>query len=74
MAGIRNKGGYQINLGQRTPLINNLKIKTIFKDKAREEGAGVIDFIYRAVQVLKENLYQIKISIRKAGLIKLVKL
>ena len=39
------------------PLINNLKIKTIFKDKAEEERVGVIDLIYRAVQVLRENLY-----------------
>ena len=28
------------------PLINDLKIRIIFKDKAREKGAGVIDFIY----------------------------
>ena len=39
------------------PLINNLEIRIIFKDKAKEEGAGVIDLIYRTVQVLKENLY-----------------
>ena len=39
------------------PLINNLKIKIIFKNKAKEEGAGVIDLIYRAVQVLRKNLY-----------------
>ena len=45
-----------------TPLINNLEIRIIFKDKARKEGAGIIDFIYRAVQVLRENLYWIRIS------------
>ena len=39
------------------PLINNLKIKIIFKNKAEEKGAGVTDLIYRAVQVLRENLY-----------------
>ena len=44
------------------PLINNLKIKIIFKDKAKEEGANVIDLIYRAVQVLRKNLYWIRIS------------
>ena len=44
------------------PLINDLKIRTIFKDKAEEEGVGVTDFIYRAVQVLGENLYWIRIS------------
>ena len=29
----------------------------LFKDKNKEEGAGVIDFINRIVQVLKEDLY-----------------
>ena len=43
-------------------LINDLEIRIIFKDKTREEGVGVIDFINRIVQVLKENLYWIKIS------------
>ena len=56
------------------PLINNLEIRTIFKNKTKEEGVGVIDFIYRAVQVLKENLYWIRISIQNARLIKPVKL
>ena len=46
----------------------------IFKDEAKEEGVSIIDFIYRAVQVLKENLYWIKISTQNTGLIKLVKL
>ena len=35
---------------------------------------GVTDLIYRTVQVLKENLYWIRISTQKAGLIKPVKL
>ena len=61
-------------MGHCTPLINNLEIGIIFKDKAREKGVGVIDLIYRAVQVLRENLYWIKISTQDTGLIKLVKL
>ena len=44
------------------PLINNLEIKIIFKDKAEEEGVDVTDFIYKTVQVLKKNLYWIRIS------------
>ena len=56
------------------PLINNLKIKIIFKDKAKEEEAGVTDFIYKAVQVLKENLYWIRISAQNTKLIKPVEL
>ena len=56
------------------PLINNLKIRIIFKDKAEEEGVGVTDLIYRAVQVLRENLYWIRISAQDAGLMEPVKL
>ena len=56
-----------------TLLINNLEIRIIFKDKAEEEGAGITDFIYRAVQVLRENLYWIRISVQNAGLMEPVK-
>ena len=45
-AGIRNKEGHQIKLGYSTPLINNLEIANIFKDKAKEEKVGITDFIY----------------------------
>ena len=73
-ASIKNKEGYQIDLKQHISLINNLEIRTIFKNKTKEKGVGVIDLIYRAVQVLRENLYWIKISARDAGLIEPVKL
>ena len=56
------------------PFINDLEIRIIFKDKAKEEGVGVTDFIYRTVQVLKENLYWIRISTQDIRLMKLVKL
>ena len=56
------------------PLINNLEIKMIFKDEAKKEGVGVMDLIYRAVQVLRENLYWIRISAQEVGLIELVEL
>ena len=39
-----------------------------------EKEVGVTDFINRIVQVLKENLYWIKISVQDTGLIKLVEL
>ena len=39
-----------------------------------KEGAGVTDLIYRAVQVLKENLYWIRISARDTRLMELVEL
>ena len=56
------------------PLINNLKIKTIFKDKAEEERVGITDVIYRTVQVLKKNLYWIRISAQNTELMEPVKL
>ena len=57
IGGIKNNKSYKIKLGHCTPLINNLEIRIIFKDKAKEEGAGVIDFINRIIQVLKKDLY-----------------
>ena len=56
------------------PLINNLKIKIIFKNKTKEEGAGIIDFINWIVQVLKKDLYWIRISTQDAELMEPVKL
>ena len=45
-----------------------------FKDKKMEEGVGITDFINRIVQVLKRDLYWVKISVQKAELIKPVEL
>ena len=45
-----------------------------FKNKNKEKGVGVTDFINRIVQVLKEDLYWVRISTRDMGLIKPVKL
>ena len=56
-----------------TPLINNLETK-FFKDKNEEEGIGIIDLINRIVQVLKRDLYWVKISTQDMELIKPVKL
>ena len=44
--GIINNKDYQIEIGHCTPLINNLEIKIIFKDKTKKEGVGVTDLIY----------------------------
>ena len=55
--GIKNKKGYQVKSEYSTPLINNLEIKKLFKDKNKEEGVSVTDLISRIVQVLKGNLY-----------------
>ena len=43
--------------------MNNLEIKKLFKDKDKEEGVGITDFINRIVQVLKRYLYWVRISI-----------
>ena len=61
--GIRNEEGYQIETRYSTPLINNLEIKELFKDKDKKEGVGVTDLISRIVQVLRGDLYWVKISI-----------
>ena len=45
----------------------------IFKDKAREEGMGVIDFIYWIVQVLREDLERLAVSTQNTGLMEPVK-
>ena len=39
-----------------------------------EKGVGVIDFINRIVQILKRDLYQVKINTQDMELIKLIKL
>ena len=61
-------------MGHCILLINDLKIGIIFKDKAREEGVSVTDFIYQIVQVLREDLERLAVSTQNAGLIELVEL
>ena len=51
-----------------------MEIDNVFKDKTKEEGAGVTDLINGIVQVLKEDLYWTKISTQNTGLIEPVKL
>ena len=54
-------------------MINNLEIK-FFKDKEMEKGVGVTDFINRIVQILRRDLYWVKINTQDAELIKPVEL
>ena len=49
IGGIRNNKSYQNKLGHSTLLIKDLEIRTTFKDKTKEKGAGITDFIYRTV-------------------------
>ena len=61
-------------MGYCTPLINNLEIRIVFKDKAKEEGVGITDLIYLIVQVLKEDLERLAVSTQDTGLMEPVKL
>ena len=45
----------------------------LFKNKDKKRGVSVTDFISKIVQVLKRDLYGVKISTQDAGLIKLIK-
>ena len=45
-----------------------------FKNEEIEEGVDITDLINKIVQVLREDLYQVKISIQDIGLIELVEL
>ena len=45
-----------------------------FKNKKIEEEVGITNLINRIVQVLKEDLYQVKINTQDAKLMKPVKL
>ena len=45
-----------------------------FKDKKMEEGVGITDLINRIVQVLKGDLYWVKISIQNIELMEPVEL
>ena len=55
-------------------MIDDLEIRELFKDKNKKKGAGVTNLINRIIQVLKRDLYWVKISAQEVGLIKLVKL
>ena len=53
--GIRDIG-HQINLKSSTPLIKDLRIKWIFKDEAKEEGANIINLVLLALWLLREDI------------------
>ena len=55
-----------------TPLINNLETK-FFKNKNKKKGVGITDLINRIVQVLKRDLYWVRISAQDAELMEPVK-
>jgi len=48
---IRNKD-HQNESGNTTPLINDLEMQEVFKDKNGERGGSVTDFIYGLVDLL----------------------
>ena len=48
--------GYQINLGNSTALIKDLRMKQIFKDEAKEEGANITDLVLLVLWLLREDI------------------
>ena len=52
MVGIRNKD-YQIELEGIIFWINDLRIEDVFKDKDKEKGISIIDFINGLVEILR---------------------
>jgi len=48
---IRNKD-HQTKLGNTTPLINNLEMQEVFKDKNGERGGSITDFINGLIDLL----------------------
>ena len=45
--------------GSTAPLINNLKITEVFKDKDKEEEISIIDLIRQVSQLLKAELKEL---------------
>ena len=54
MGGIRDIG-YQINSESSTPLIKDLRIEQIFKNKVEEKGSSVIDLVLLVLRLLRED-------------------
>jgi len=50
--GIIREKDHQIELGNTTPLINNLEMQDVFKGKNKERGDGVMDLINGLVDLL----------------------
>ena len=59
---------YWINLESSIPLIKDLRINQTFKDKAKEEEVSVINLVLLALQLLREDIWEV------VDFIKLVKL
>ena len=52
------------------PLVNNLEIEELFKDKKKKKETGVTNLINQLVQVLKKELVQLRDSIQKLDKVK----
>ena len=65
MRGIKNKKGHRFKTRYTTPLINILKIKELFKDKDKEGGVNITNFINQLIQILKKELTQLRDSVQE---------
>ena len=52
MGGIIREKDHQIESGNTTPLINNLEMQDVFKDKDKKRGDNIIDLISGLVDLL----------------------
>jgi len=50
--GIIREKNHQIKSGNTTPLINNLEMQDVFKDKNKKRGDGVTDLINGLIDLL----------------------
>ena len=64
--GIRTDKDHQVKLGNTTPLIDDLEMQEIFKDKNREEGNGVTDLINGLVELLSLETQVVWYAVQKA--------
>ena len=57
--GIKEKW-QQIKEEDTIPLIDNLEIRSIFEDKAKEEGDNIIDLVMLVCQLLRRDVQELQ--------------
>ena len=72
--GIISKDINQINQTDIIPLVNNLEILGIFKDKDKEKGDSITDALSRILRLLREELEKASQLIRARSRMELVEL
>ena len=65
MGGIKNEG-YQIELENTIPWIDDLDIRDVFKDEDEEERVGIMDFINGLVEILRLEIEELQVIVWEA--------